>query len=289
MAKSKVAPRDTQSPPATVLALRSKDSTGGKRAKYVHLYEQHQKRHVCMTESRGFSTPHDRSPAELVLDATDGFIPLWDQQVTLRWKFDAGSLSVFSDPDQVANHVRTVFADAILAWGDAAPVKFSEAPDNWDFEITVLSKDQCNINGCVLASAFFPDQGRHKLFVYPKMLEQTRQEQVDTLTHESGHIFGLRHFFAQKLEKPWPSVLFGEQPKFTIMNYGAESVLTETDKSDLKRLYQGVWSGQLKDINGTPIRLVRPYHELVNATPAPVQAVSKAASVCYFDRLPRPL
>ena len=36
------------------------------------------------------------------------------------------------------------------------------------------------------------------------------------------------------------------------MNYG--------DKMDLKRLYESVWMGQLKQINGTEIRLVRAYH-----------------------------
>lgn len=44
------------------------------------------------------------------------------------------------------------------------------------------------------------------------------------------------------------------------MNYGADSVLTSTDKADLKRLYQSVWNGTLTQVNGTPIQLVKPYH-----------------------------
>ena len=44
------------------------------------------------------------------------------------------------------------------------------------------------------------------------------------------------------------------------MNYGADSELTDDDKGDLKKLYQSVWSGQLTEINGTPIKLVRPFH-----------------------------
>ena len=44
------------------------------------------------------------------------------------------------------------------------------------------------------------------------------------------------------------------------MNYGWRSVLTETDRSDLNRLYESVWSGELTNVNGTPIRLVQPYH-----------------------------
>jgi DNA primase len=46
------------------------------------------------------------------------------------------------------------------------------------------------------------------------------------------------------------------------MNYGAKSVLTKADRDDLRKLYAQVWGGQLTSINGTPIKLVRPYHAL---------------------------
>jgi len=39
------------------------------------------------------------------------------------------------------------------------------------------------------------------------------------------------------LETGFPSRPFGEQAKFTIMNYGADSELTDADRSDLKALY----------------------------------------------------
>lgn len=44
--------------------------------------------------------------------------------------------------------------------------------------------------------------------------------------------------------------------------YGADSRLTEDDKKDLKELYSLVWSGKLREINGTAIRLVTPFHNL---------------------------
>ena len=112
-----------------------------------------------------------------------------------------------------------------------------------------------------LARAFFPDSGRHELELYPKMFEQSEKEQIDTLTHELGHIFGLRHFFAQIRESQWPSVIFGEHRPFSIMNYGRQSELTNDDLDDLKRLYDSVWSGRLTEVNGTPIRLFTPYHK----------------------------
>ena len=86
--------------------------------------------------------------------------------------------------------------------------------------------------------------------------------EAQTIAHEIGHIFGLRHFFAQVNESAWPAEVFGEHEKFSIMNYGANSVMTSDDKDDLRRLYQMAWAGQLTHINGTPIQLVKPFHTI---------------------------
>ena len=94
----------------------------------------------------------------------------------------------------------------------------------------------------------------------PRCSPSTRKEQVDTFIHEIGHVFGLRHFFANISEKRWPSEIFGKHKPFSIMNYGDQSELTDDDKSDLKRLYQMAWDGELTEINGTEIRLVKPFH-----------------------------
>jgi len=217
---------------------------------------------VCTTDSRGHSRPGGAAPAELVLDASEGFIPLWAKDTTLRWRFQERSFRFVESPGSVKSAIQDLFAESLLAWGDAAPVKFVKQDDVWDFQIVMRRFDDCDDNGCVLASAFFPDGGRHELVIYPKMFELDRQEQVDTLTQEIGHIFGLRHFFANVSETAWPSQIFGTHSHFSIMNYGKDSKLTSEDKSDLKRLYQMVWGGDLTEINGTPIRLVQPYHTI---------------------------
>jgi len=214
----------------------------------------------CDTDTLGHPTPDNRSPAELVLDSTEGFIPLWKKGVTLRWRFQAQSLVHFADPVAAKAAVRGLISAALVLWGDAVPVKFSERRDAWDFEVVIRESDNCDINGCVLASAFFPDQGRHELKIYPKTFGEPKKEQVETLAHELGHVFGLRHFFAQISEKRWPSVKFGKHQPFSIMNYGPKSVMTAADRSDLKKLYEKAWSGELTDINGTPIKLVKPFH-----------------------------
>src|SRR5687768_16729444 len=216
----------------------------------------------CDTETRGHATPQGRSPLEIVVDASEGFIPLWIKDTTLRWRFRESTMKYFKSPTAAKIEIRKLLGEALLAWGDAAPIKFAERTDASDFEIVMRRNDDCDANGCVLASAFFPDSGRHQLTLYPKMFTQVRQEQVETLIHEIGHVFGLRHFFANISETAWPSQIFGTHKPFSIMNYGGQSVLTADDKSDLKRLYQLVWSGELTQINGTPIKLVKAFHTI---------------------------
>jgi hypothetical protein len=218
--------------------------------------------HVCNTERRGYATPRNRSPLELVLEASEGFIPLWERDVTLRWRFQERSLVRFRNPEAAKAAVRRLMLEAVLAWGDAIPVRFSEQAEAWDFEIAVRDANQCNPAGCTLASAFFPDQGQHELAVYPMLFTMSPAEQVETMAHEIGHIFGLRHFFAQTREREWAVELFGAHEERSIMNYGDLSQLTDTDRRDLKRLYELVWAGALTNINGTPIRTVRPFSAL---------------------------
>jgi hypothetical protein len=183
-------------------------------------------------------------------------------------------MSFFEDPEAAKTAIKELFGESLLLWGDAAPVRFTQRDDAWDFEIVVREADQCTPNGCVLASAFFPDAGRHELRIYPRMFTQSRKEQVDTFIHEIGHTFGLRHFFATVSETAWPSEVFGTHKPFSIMNYGSRSELTDDDKADLKRLYQTAWSGELTEINRTPIRFLKPFHT-VGVPPGNLFAVGR--------------
>jgi hypothetical protein len=237
----------------------------------------------CDTEKRGHATSRGRSPLEIVLDASEGFIPLWAKDTTLRWRFRESSLQPFEDPEAAKAAIEQLLGEAILAWGDAAPVKFAKRDDAWDFEIVMKQGDDCNISGCVLASAFFPDAGRHKLLLYPKIFTQDKKEQVETLIHEIGHTFGLRHFFAQVSETAWPSEIFGAHKKFSIMNYGSDRKLTKNDRADLKRLYQAAWAGQLTEINGTPIKFMKPFHTIGE----PAENVVAIGQVETVVQLPR--
>jgi hypothetical protein len=213
---------------------------------------------ICRTDYR----PRKRSPFEIQVNVTEGFIPLWDENLVLRWRFNELSLSVFRNSDALKKKIRNLLNAAIAAWGDAAPIRFSEHSDNSDFEIVVEKNADCSAQGCTLAQAFFPDSGRHHLYLFPTMFEQVEKEQVDTLTHELGHVFGLRHFFAADSETGFPSRLFGRDNPISIMNYGAKSELTDADRQDLRILYKNAWNKTLTNINKTPIKLVRPFHYL---------------------------
>lgn len=169
---------------------------------------------VCETDERGFPTPENADPTRIVLHAPDGFIRLWSRNTTLNWRFRESSMRVFEDPAGAMNFIEMLFQQAVSAWGTAVPVRFSKQRTGWDFEIVMRNADDCDGSGCVLASAFFPDSGRHQLYLYPKMFEQSRQEQIETLVHELGHVFGLRHFFANVSETSWPSEIFGTHSRF---------------------------------------------------------------------------
>ena len=226
---------------------------------------------LCITDkSLGKTTPQDRrDPFEIVVHASEGFIPLWAKDTTLRWRFRDRSMIFFEDPEGAKTAIQELLGAALLAWGDAVPIKFAYAEDRWDFEIAMNWVSDCTVsNGsraCVLASAFFPDAGQHQLWLYPELLAQSEQEMLETMVHELGHCIGLRHYFAPEKETDWPAEVFGTHKPFSIMNYGSQSVLTDDDRADVKRLYQAAWAGDLREINGTPIRLVKPF----SATGAP--------------------
>lgn len=265
--------------PATSKAKSVLRSSRSAAALEPHVFRFREAEFACDTDRRGFPTPRGASPTELVVDASNGFIPLWARGQTLRWRFQARSLLGFADPDLVKEKVRTLMGEALMLWGDFRPIAFSEQQHNWDFEVVVRKQDKCDLRGCVLARAFFPDAGRHELVVFPRMFEQVYSEQVETMAHEFGHVFGLRHFFAQVSERAWPSEIFGTHQPFSIMNYGHQSEMTDADREDLRVLYESAWSGSLTEINGTRIRLVKPYTAPVEEYADVGQEWSRAACV----------
>jgi len=222
----------------------------------------------CVTESRfaplEWAAPREGVQPEVVVDVSGDRIPLWAPGTTLNWRFDDRSLRRHDDAEAMKRRVRTLFREAIAAWKTAAPVRFQESTRGWDFEIEVRKRSDCDDDGCTLASAFFPSPERQKLLIFPTIFEYDRREQVATLVHELGHIFGLRHFFARTApdERRFPSLIFGKHSSFTIMNYGSRSRLTAADRRDVARLYEAAWSADAEARIGRQVRLVHAPHSL---------------------------
>ncbi|KAG0097703.1 hypothetical protein BGZ93_002141 [Podila epicladia] len=210
---------------------------------------------LCVTGGRA----HNFSPLEHRI-GTHGLIPLWEKDVTLRYRFNQHTLR---QSGKSKEDILTLFNKGVKLWGDAVPVKFIEDEDAWDFEFVVRNSNECSEDGCVLASAFFPGGGQQQFVIYPIMFSQSKTEQKEAVAHELGHVFGLRHWFAKDVNKAsgwsWRSEVFGSEDPVTIMNCNEMSTLTEADKEDLKELYRQARSGVLKHINRTPIVLFKPF------------------------------
>src|SRR5688500_14351219 len=98
---------------------------------------------ICDTDTRGHATPQGRSRLEIVVDASEGFMPLWAKDITLRWRFQEQSLNFFEDPEAAERAIEELLGEALLAWGSAMPVKFAKRDDAWDFEIVMRDIDRC--------------------------------------------------------------------------------------------------------------------------------------------------
>jgi len=196
----------------------------------------------------------------IMVDSTDGVIPLWAPNQALRWGFDLPSFEqTFQDSKGVMEFVRKAIESALTSW-DFLPIQFIYQETNTDFRVKMISQKDCDSSGCVLASAFFPDSNRNTVYLYPTLFEEPNlSDIVQTLEHEIGHIFGLRHYFAATLERENPAELFGKDSERSIMNYGTLSVMTDDDRKDLKNLYNLAWNGQLTKIGSAEIHFIFPF------------------------------
>ena len=116
MAKSKQWAKGEQKEKAESVEFLSEKDAAAAEKPYVHVYY---KGAICETDKKGHPTPENRSRTELVVEATDGFIPLWDKGMTLRWRFQERSMSVFRDPAAAKGVLRRLLGQAIQLWGDA--------------------------------------------------------------------------------------------------------------------------------------------------------------------------
>jgi hypothetical protein len=242
---------------------------------------------LCATERKARPKNRTVSINEIVV-GLGNVIPLWAPNTILYWRFNEASFRKFAKPQAAKRRIGELFDRAVALWGDAAPVRFQYQEDGWDFDVALRNSDDCDERGCTLARAFFPAIARDRITIYPRMLQQDEAEQVETMVHELGHVFGLRHFFANVSETRLPSEIFGTHAEFSIMNYGAKSVLTDADRTDLRELYRRAWNGELTAINGTRIQLMQPLSALAPDAPGSPNPPAGAGSMADTRPAPSP-
>ena len=71
-------------------------ATAAKPDPEVHVFGR--RRRDATPKPRGHATPQGRSPLEIVVDASEGFIPLWAKDTTLRWRFREQHDEVLQEP-----------------------------------------------------------------------------------------------------------------------------------------------------------------------------------------------
>lgn len=180
----------------------------------------------------------ENSPFEIMVGLSDS-VPRWAPGSVVKWT--AWQMG-FNSQD-----------DAFFAAGQLA-----QAADEWNkrdvgvtFEYTALAKDAnfalCHggPKGTVLASAYFPNNNDLNLvYVYSYAFTPSWKNNLwKVLTHELGHVLGLRHEFAmenfQGRKPEGGAVQIGEKNELSVMNYRVEPPeIQESDVSSTKEFYK---------------------------------------------------
>lgn len=112
-----------------------------------------------------------------------------------------------------------------------------------------------------LASAFFPLDHRRDLNflrIYRSAFSSkysAKYPLVNILTHELGHVVGLRHEFASKTEQQSEAILFGIHSRNSVMSYKTKPVISESDVEVVRRAYDELEDGHVIKAQG-PLGLI---------------------------------
>merc|ERR1712100_924209 len=163
-------------------------------------------------------------------------IVLWDPNAILKYYVD----ETFNENQRVL--VKSAMKHAVEswdgreAWNHHLPGMIEgDTQGEANFTVTRIPE-----NGGLFASAFFPG------YIFGNRLEITDfqlnahwvAKLMTTLIHEIGHIYGLRHEFANT---EGDNVPVGLRNDFSIMNYG-ETHLQKSDVTTLARIYSDTYA-----------------------------------------------
>jgi len=201
---------------------------------------------VCITQE---SIPRNLEfdPAAIMVGfATE--IPRWEPGSVVKWTAWQGGYDSLEDATHAATHLK----QATEMW--------NKANIGVTFEFVPLAKDANFVlshggeKGNVLASAYFPNsKGLNFVYVYSLAFKPNfRNGLWKILTHELGHVVGLRHEFAMDAVRfEGNAVQIGEKNPLSVMNYRKELPEIQQSDIDATQKFYGLLVGTI--ISTTPI------------------------------------
>lgn len=217
----------------------------------------------CVTQ-RGTESTYDFPPASHNDSGYDsiqvGFgalIPRWEASTALKWFLKAEG---FPSADE-AKLAAEIMNQAAQEWNDLSfGVSVSQTTDETAANFNLIYEDNPPNEPGALASAFFPLQAGGDVVIYETGMKNSREYPLkSTLLHELGHVFGLRHEFADKY--PNGQLRFMEINKDSVMSYNGVVIIEETDKHGIRAFYELAEGSR---IGQSPVRDYKPQLRLNN-------------------------